>query len=99
VQSAFPTCEAFAASADAAGFDAVVNTTSLGMKPGDPLPVDPDHLTPAMSLSEIIMSPEVTPLLQAAQAAGCRISFGKAMLENQVKRLEHLLGLGKASPM
>jgi shikimate dehydrogenase len=96
VQGAFPGCEAFAASADAKSFDAVVNTTSLGMKPGDPLPVDPAHLTSAMSVSEIIMSPEITPLLQAAQATGCRISLGRSMLENQVKRLEHLLGLGNA---
>jgi shikimate dehydrogenase len=63
------------------------------MKPGDALPVDPAHLTPDMSVSEIIMSPEITPLLQAAQTAGCRISLGRSMLENQVKRLEHLLGL------
>lgn len=93
VQAAFPGCEAFVASAEAKGFDAVVNTTSLGMKQGDALPVDPAHLTSAMSVSEIIMSPEMTPLLQAARAKGCRISLGKSMLENQVKRLEHLLGL------
>ena len=93
VQTAFPGCEAFAAPADAKSFDAVVNTTSLGMKQGDAVPVDPVHLTPDMSVSEIIMSPEMTPLLQAAQARGCRISLGRSMLENQVKRLEHLLGL------
>ncbi|HET9396313.1 MAG TPA: hypothetical protein VFO36_09675, partial [Nitrospiraceae bacterium] len=93
VHSAFPGCEAFVAPADVKNFDAVVNTTSLGMKSSDPLPVDPAHLTSDMSVSEIIMSPEMTPLLQAAQAAGCRISLGRSMLENQVRRLEDLLGL------
>jgi shikimate dehydrogenase len=44
------------------------------------------------------MSPEMTPLLQAAEAKGCRISLGKSMLENQVKRLEHLLGLRQNTP-
>ncbi len=93
VQAAYPGCETFAAPADARGFDAVVNTSSVGMKADDPLPIDPAHLTPAMSASEIIMSPELTPLLLAAQARGCRISLGRSMLENQVKRLEQLLAL------
>jgi shikimate 5-dehydrogenase len=62
------------APASATGFDAVVNTTSVGMKPDDQLPLDPDQLTPAMSVSEIIMSPEVTlhckpPKLEAAALA------------------------------
>ena len=74
--------------------DAVVNTTSLGMKPDDPLPIsDPSHLTPDMTVSEIIMSPELTPLLLEAQRRGCRISLGKSMLEHQVRRLEALLAL------
>jgi shikimate dehydrogenase len=94
VRAAYPGCDAFAAPADAAGYHAVVNTTSLGMKPGDPLPItDPSHLTPDMTVSEIIMSPERTPLLLEAQRRGCRISFGKSMLEHQVRRLEALLAL------
>jgi hypothetical protein len=40
----------------------------------------------------------MTPLLQAAEANCCRISLGKSMLENQVKRLEHLLGLRQNTP-
>lgn len=93
VQAAYPACQAFASPADAAGFDAVVNTSAGGMKPDDPLPIDPAHLTPAMSVSEIIMAPELTPLLLEGQKRGCRVSLGKSMLENQVKRLERLLGL------
>lgn len=93
VQAAYPSCKAFAAPADASGFDAVVNTTSVGMKPEDPLPIDAAQLTAAMSVSEIIMSPEMTPLLLTAQAKGCTISLGKSMLENQVRRLEQLLAL------
>jgi len=91
VQAAYPNCDTFAAKPDAAGFDAVVNTSSVGMKPEDPLPIDPTHLTQQMTVSEIIMSPELTPLLVEARHRGCRISLGKSMLENQVKRLESLL--------
>lgn len=93
VKAAYPACDAFAAEADARGFDAVINSSSVGMKPEDPMIVDPAHLNPAMSVSEIIMSPEMTPILLAAQKRGCRISLGKTMLVNQVKRLEKLLQL------
>lgn len=93
VRTAFPACETFVAPASAVGFDAVVNTTAIGMKPEDSLPVDADSLHAAMSVSEIIMSPETTPLLAAALAKGCTVSFGKSMLENQVRRLAQLLQL------
>lgn len=94
VRAAYPGCDAFAAPPDVTGFDAVVNTTSVGMKPDDPLPIGgPAHLTPDMTVSEIIMSPEMTPLLLEAQKRGCRISLGRTMLEHQVRRLETLLAL------
>jgi shikimate dehydrogenase len=93
VRAAYPGCDAFAAPADATGYDAIVNTTSLGMKPDDPPPIDPSNLTPDMTVSEIIMSPEMTPLLLEAQRRGCRISLGKSMLEHQVRRLETHLAL------
>lgn len=93
VQAAYPTCEAFVAPARVQGFDAIVNTTALGMKAEDPLPADLTDLAPSATVSEIIMSPELTPLLLEAQKRGCRISLGRSMLENQVKRLEDLLRL------
>ncbi len=94
VRAAYPGCDAFAAPPDVTGYDAVVNTTSVGMKPDDPLPIgDPAHLTSDMTVSEIVMSPEMTPLLLEAQRRGCRISLGKTMLEHQVRRLETLLAL------
>ncbi len=93
VAAAYPACICRAGAPVAGGFDALVNTTSMGMKADDPLPVDIAGLTAATSVSEIIMSPEMTQLLRAAQAKGCRISLGKSMLDNQAKRLEHLLRL------
>lgn len=93
VKAAYPACDVFAAKPDAAGYDSVINSSSVGMRPEDPPIVDPAHLTSAMTVSEIIMSPEMTPILLEAQKRGCRISLGKAMLVNQVKRLEELLRL------
>jgi shikimate dehydrogenase len=93
VHAAYPGCDAFAAQAAAAGYDSIINASSVGMKPEDPLIIDPSHLNAQMTVSEIIMSPEMTPLLLAADQRGCTISLGKSMLINQVKRLEKLLQL------
>ena len=54
------------------GFDLVVNATPLGMEPTDPLPVDVGQITPNMLIGEIVMKREITPLVDAARARGCR---------------------------
>jgi shikimate dehydrogenase len=87
VHAAHPACRSFAAEPDVAGFDVVINTTSLGMKTGDPLPADLAHLTSDMAVVEIIMSPAMTPLLVEAERRGCRIGPGRFMLEEQVRRV------------
>jgi shikimate dehydrogenase len=93
VQAAYPSCETFVAESDPAGFDVVVNTTSVGMRPDDPVPVDPARLSPEISVVDIIMSPAMTPLLTEAQKRGCKIGLGRAMLEQQVQLLQDFLGL------
>ncbi|MFA7668146.1 MAG: shikimate dehydrogenase, partial [Burkholderiaceae bacterium] len=68
---------------DPSGYDMVVNATSLGMRPDDPLPLDVARLSPDTLVAEIIMKPEMTALLQQAQARGCPIHLGRHMLEEQ----------------
>jgi shikimate dehydrogenase len=51
---------------DPAGYDLVVNATPLGMKPDDPLPVDPSRLDSQTFVGEVVMKREMTPLLEAA---------------------------------
>ncbi|SBW16337.1 shikimate dehydrogenase [Brucella sp. 10RB9215] len=70
-----------------AGHDIIVNGTSLGLKEGDALPVDPQYLRPEMLVAEVIMSPEATPLLQIAKDSGCFIHPGKAMLDGQLTEM------------
>jgi shikimate dehydrogenase len=70
-----------AGSADPSGFDLVVNATPMGMKPGDPLPVQADKLAPSTFVSEVITVPAVPPLLEAARARGCATMTGIAMFE------------------
>lgn len=78
--------------ADVAGQDLVMNATSLGMAPGDPLPLDAGQLHPAQVVAEAIMEPRLTPLLQAAAAAGCRVQEGRPMLEHQIRLMARHMG-------
>lgn len=71
--------------------DMVVNATSLGMKPGDALPLDTRLLEPAMTAIEIITKPEMTPWLEQAQARGCRIHIGRHMLQAQIEQMAHFM--------
>lgn len=62
----FPGVDISAGPADPAGYDLVINGTSLGMHAGDALPVDPDRLSLGTLVAEVVMQPDVTPLLAAA---------------------------------
>ncbi len=87
----FPGVDISAGPADPAGYDLVINGTSLGMHAGDALPVDPDRLSPGTLVAEVVMQPDVTPLLAAAEARGCRIHKGINMIEQQVRLLVDFL--------
>jgi shikimate dehydrogenase len=65
--------------ADPTGFDMVCNATPAGMRESDPLPVPRKLLRRSMFVGDVITAPEVTPLLHAAQQAGCRTQTGVAM--------------------
>ena len=65
--------------ADPTGFTLVVNATPMGMKAGDPAPVEFDRLAPGMIVGDVITVPEITPLLQHAKSLGCRIVTGVDM--------------------
>ncbi len=76
-----------------AGFDLVVNATPLGMEIGDPLPIDAAQITPAMTIGEIVMKHDATPLVVAARAKGCRTVLGREMLKEQMPLYLDFLGL------
>lgn len=60
----------------------ILNATSSGLKPEDPLPLDVQaySLSRADAVYDMIYRPFETPLLRAAQAAGCRTANGLGML-------------------
>ncbi len=61
----------------------LVNTTSLGMKGGEPLDMDVSALDPACVVADIVYVPLVTPLLTAARARGLTTVDGLGMLLHQ----------------
>jgi shikimate dehydrogenase len=58
-------------STDPARYDFVVNATPLGMKEGDPLPMDVERIAPSTFVGEVVMQEEITPFLEAVRAKGC----------------------------
>ncbi|TWF50081.1 shikimate dehydrogenase family protein [Neorhizobium alkalisoli] len=80
----YPATEVTVGPPDPAGFDIVVNATPLGMRPGDPLPVDVSRLSPSTFVGEVVMSVAITPFLAAARDRGCAYQVGTDMLFEQI---------------
>jgi len=69
---------------DPAGFDLVVNSTPLGLKPGDPLPFDVARVDAGAAVIDILMKNQPTPLLRACHARGITAHPGFEMMVQQV---------------
>jgi shikimate dehydrogenase len=93
----YPQLDVSPGSNDPKGFDLAVNCTPLGMKPGDPLPMDVTHLTRSTFVGEVVMSTEITPLLAAAGQRGCRFQVGLDMLFEMIPAYLEFFGFGKAT--
>ena len=93
----YPAIDVSVRSNDPAGFDLVVNATPLGMKPGDPLPFDAGRLSASTFVGEVVMKQEITPLLAAARARGCRIQVGTDMLFEMIPAYLEYFGFGRAT--
>lgn len=89
----YPQLHVLTGSNDPAGFDIVVNATPLGMKAGDPLPLEVARLDPSAFVGEVVMKQEVTAFLAAAGARGCQIQVGTDMLFEQIPAYLEFFGL------
>jgi len=74
-------------SADPSGFDLVINATPMGMREGDPLPVDAQKLSPSTFVGCVVTQPAVPPLIAAARERGCDTMNGTGMFEAVRERL------------
>ena len=67
-----------------AGFDIIINATSVGMTPNEgesPLPAECLHA--GQAVCDIVYTPPRTKLLQRAEAKGCKVVTGEGMLVHQ----------------
>ena len=65
--------------------DVVVNATPLGMKQGDSSPLRDDQLHTGMTVFDLVYTPPVTPLIEAARRAGCETITGTEMFIGQAR--------------
>jgi shikimate dehydrogenase len=63
--------------------DLIVNTSSVGLKEGDPPVLTAACLKPGQMVYDTIYQPPVTPLLALGASCGCRTSNGLSMLLHQ----------------
>ena len=97
LKAAYPAIDVTTGHNDPAGFDLVVNATPMGMKEGDPLPLDVSRLDARTFVGEVVMKTEMTAFLTAAQARGCRVQVGTDMLFEQIPAYLEFFGLPTAS--
>ncbi|MFT4149932.1 MAG: shikimate dehydrogenase [Paracoccaceae bacterium] len=76
---------------DPRGFALVANATPLGMREGDPLPVQTDLLTADQFVADVVTRPAIPPLIAAARAKGCGTMPGSGMFNAQATLLAELL--------
>jgi shikimate dehydrogenase len=93
VGAAFPGIDVQVGSADAGGHDIVVNATALGLKPDDGHSFDLASVDPSALVAEVVMKPDMTPLLIAAEKRGHAIHFGIHMLNSQLELMMQFLGV------
>jgi shikimate dehydrogenase len=70
--------------------DVVVNSTPLGMNPGDRMPVRGDQFRKGMTVFDLVYTPPVTPLIDAARKAGCTTITGTEMFIGQAREQFYL---------
>jgi len=84
---------------DPTGVDFVANVTPCGMRVDDPFPANPSKMHAGQFVADSITRPEVTPMLEAARARGCKTMTGAGMFNAEAERLvDFLLGQGLPEP-
>ena len=87
-------------SADAAGFDALINATPIGLKSAEPFPVDLGALHGGMLVADIAALARETELLRLARERGCATSDGRDMLQAQISLIAGFAaGLEAGTPL
>jgi shikimate dehydrogenase len=91
---AYPQCRVTVGPKDARGFDIAANATSVGLEE-DELSFDVSTLAPSTLVAEVIMKPEKTGLILAAEARGCAVQPGRHMLDHQMDLMFEFMRIGQ----
>ena len=94
----YPALKVSTGSNDPAGWEFVVNATPLGMREGDPLPMQVERIAPTAFVGEVVMSKTYTPFLAAARRLGCETQVGLDMLYEQIPAYLEFFGFPAATP-
>ena len=81
-----------AADIDFRHYDLVINATPLGLHENDDMPLDITLLRADCIVCDIIMMPERTRLIKAAQRSGRPVHIGRYMLDYQVELIGEFIG-------
>ncbi|MGB1470551.1 MAG: shikimate dehydrogenase family protein [Candidatus Puniceispirillaceae bacterium] len=73
-------------------YDMVINATPLGLHGDDPMPFDVHLLSESCLVCDIIMVPERTALIDAAEARGLKVHLGRHMLDYQMQLIGKFIG-------
>lgn len=94
----YPSMTIRTGSNDPAGYELLVNATPMGMKDGDPLPVDMSRVDAFTFVGEVVMKTDMTAFLKAAQARGCRTQMGSDMLYEMIPAYLEYFGYPVPTP-
>jgi shikimate dehydrogenase len=83
---------------DPKGYDIIVNATPLGMREGDPLPIDVNRISKSAFVGEVVITQKVTPFLAAAAIRGCETQLGTDMLFAQIPAYLEFFGFPTTTP-
>jgi shikimate dehydrogenase len=75
------------ATVQAHDYEVVVNASPLGMRAGDPLPIDVSRLPASTFVGDVVTKPPLTPLIEAARARGCSTVTGTQMFGRVCDRM------------
>jgi len=96
--SVYPSLELTIDANDPAGRDIVVNATPMGMDDADPMPMDVGRIGPGTWVGDVVLAPQTTRFLIAAQARGCRVQVGAEMLFEQIPAYLEFFGFPSTTP-
>ncbi len=68
-------------------FDLIANVTPVGMKEGDPYPVDVSRLNKSQFVADAITKPEISPMVNRARELGCKTMVGAGMFNAEAEIL------------